>query len=115
MITQYQKIVTKEVFEKRFSELDCKQRAQVNTFIEKFGYMKIYKYPELIKDTFPTMINTKNNSMSGWSILDDYDIIEIRSALKRGARGVDLAEKYKVTPQAISHIKNNIRRKNVRV
>jgi hypothetical protein len=58
MCDNYQKIVAQKVFNKRFPELNCKERAQVNTYIETRGFYAIYKHPELIKDSFGVVLES---------------------------------------------------------
>jgi hypothetical protein len=60
--TKYQKIVTKRVYNKRFSELDCQERAKVNIYIAHRGYYAVQQFPHLIKESFEVVLKGARES-----------------------------------------------------
>lgn len=62
---------------------------------------KTAKENDLDKDLHGTR---QNGIKHGMAKLTDEDVIEIRRLRREGMRGMDIAVKYKVTPQNISHI-----------
>jgi hypothetical protein len=56
MTTYHQTIVSDQVFGKRFSELTCEERAQVNIFIEKFTAYAVQKHQNLIRCNFKRVL-----------------------------------------------------------
>jgi len=56
-VSKYQNLVAEKKFKKRFSELEYKERIQINTFIENYSRYKCEKYPESIVIVWDKMLN----------------------------------------------------------
>ena len=56
MCSNYQKIVAFEMYGKTYDELDMNDRCKVNTYIIKYGYDNVLKYPERIKNNFEEVL-----------------------------------------------------------